>query len=114
MATNTFIDYKDDRGFYIFEPEMELVFYFIQQTFKRLNPDVPFKEDMELFLDAAAKGHLQGMLVLGWDRLLTTSEHESQMIDILEETIKDLNKKKVKLRLKIWTKRVDRWPAIIT
>lgn len=90
MANSTFIDYEEDKGFWIDEAYMELVFYFIWKTFNRINPDVDFKEKMEWYLESAASSGLYGMLVLGWQDILKTPKEEEEMIEILETTKKDL------------------------
>lgn len=91
MANTTEIEYKE-KGFWIGEVEMEMIFYFILKTFKNLNPSVDFKEKMLNDLEAKASGAEHGYLVIIWEKYFKTEENEQEMISILEETISDLNK----------------------
>lgn len=92
MANKTHLSYKDDKkGFWIGEAETEMIFYFILKTFNKLNPDVEFKDIFRNDMEASASGRNTGYLVLSWNYYLKTEEHEQQMIEILEETINDLN-----------------------
>ena len=92
MANTTHISYKDEnKGFWIGEAEMEMIFYFILKTFEKLDPQVSFKSIFQKDMEASASGRTTGYLVLSWDYYLETEENEQEMIDILEETVSDLN-----------------------
>ena len=86
MANTTHIEYKD-KGFWIGEAEMEMIFYFILKAFNKLEPNIEFKEILREDLEAKASSGNYGYLVLVWPFYIKNKEHEQQMIEIIEEAI---------------------------
>lgn len=78
MANDTFIDYKDDKGFWIAEVHMELVFYFIWKTIAPVKDQYEFGEKIEWEARTSMERGFYGMLVLSWNRYLTTLHHNTR------------------------------------
>lgn len=89
MAT-TFIDYKEDKGFWVVEDVMELVFQYIYKELK--SGKYTFSKIDGLLLDAEhiINGFVRGWLVLMWDEDI---QEEQEMIRLLEKIVLDLEQK---------------------
>jgi len=92
MAT-TFIDYNENKGFWIAEIYMELTFEFILQTLEKIEFEAPFKQEFKEDLEFNVNGFAKGMLVLTWHSFIKTNEDEELVIRILNETILLLKEK---------------------
>ena len=85
--TTTFIDYREDIGFWIEEIYMEIVFEYIDQSLETYNGNISFREDLDFDLNFNTTGLSKGMLTLTWDSFLNYNyENEQTMISILEST----------------------------
>jgi len=84
MAT-TYIDYKEDKGFWIAEIYMELTYEYIKQALEQRIDEIDFKEDLNKDLELFTSGMFKGMLTLTWSTFLK-SKHDNKMISILEDT----------------------------
>jgi hypothetical protein len=89
MANTTHIEYKD-KGFWIGEAEMEMIFYFILKAFNKLDPNIDFKDILRDDLEAKASSGNYGYLVLVWPYYIKNEEHELQMAEIIEEAIRNI------------------------
>ena len=89
----TFIDYKNDKGFYIVEDIMELAFQYIYKQLK--TGDYTFSKMDRLLLDAEYKtnGWNRGYLVLSWYRDLDGETDEQEMTHLLEKILEELYQK---------------------
>ena len=92
MAT-TFIDYKKEKGFWIPEIYMELTYEYILQALNSIRSNLSIREEVKEDIKFNTTGLAKGMLTLTWQSFLKGKKQESEMIYILEETIKLLNAK---------------------
>ncbi|NOT94322.1 hypothetical protein [Ferruginibacter sp.] len=92
MAT-TFIDYKEDKGFYIHELFMQLAFLYIYEELKK--QEYNFIKKADLLYDCKSKidGIHSSYFVLSWDDNLVGSDDEQQMIELLKNVINNLQAK---------------------
>ena len=86
MAT-TFIDYKDDKGFWIAEIYMELTFEYINQALSNTKDEIPFRDDLLFEHEFFSNGYSKGILTLLWNSFLQyDKDNEQIMIGLVEET----------------------------
>lgn len=92
MAT-TFIDYKNDKGFYISESFIKLTMYYIYLELQK--PQYIFLSKQELLDDLSDKinGLRNGYIVLGWDDVLNNPSEEQTMIQVLQNVKTSLQNK---------------------
>ena len=90
----TYIDYKDDKGFYIVEDAMELAFQYIYKELKK-EEVYSFTNKEGLLQDAEynVNGWCRGYLVLMWHEELEGLADEQEMIRLLENIVSQLQKK---------------------
>jgi len=86
MAT-TYINYKDDNGFWIDEIYMELVFEYVLQMLKSEQKLIHFSSELIEDLEFDSRGCSRGYLILDWKYILNTHEDKLFMIDLLKNTI---------------------------
>ncbi len=91
----TKIDYKEEKGFWIVEDLMELVFQYIYNELKQKDKYENFSDIEKLLLDCdiITNGHCRGYLTLSWNRHFTGEEDEQEMIRLLENIIENLQTK---------------------
>ncbi|QIH35521.1 hypothetical protein [Sphingobacterium sp. DR205] len=92
MAT-TFIDYKDDKGFYIAETFMQLVTHYIYEEAKKEQYIFSNKEDILEDMEWDINGIHAGYLVLMWHEYFNGAPDEQVMLQVLGNVKKTLQNK---------------------
>lgn len=90
---DTFIGYKDNKGFYVGETAMELTYQYIFAELQKENYVFSNKEDVLFDAETAAKGRCSTWLALMWHETLTSQSDELEMIRVLETVVADLETK---------------------
>ena len=90
----TFIDYKENKGFYIHEDFMQLAFIFIYAELRIPNKyNFINKEDLISDCESKVNGVHSGYFVLSWEKDLVGESEEQLMIELLQSIINELNSK---------------------
>ena len=92
MAT-TFIKYQNNKGFYIAESFMQLVFHYIHQEI--IKPEYNFTNKQEIIesMEDDINGLTKTYLVLMWHNDLVNSSEEQTMIQVLQNVRTTLQNK---------------------
>ena len=90
---DTFIDYKDGKGFWIHESAMELTFQYIYKELK--TGSYIFSDIEELLYDCETivNGFRRSYLVFPWDEEELTQQDKQEMIRLLEKILSDFRTK---------------------
>lgn len=83
MAT-TFIDYKEDKGFYIAEIFMQLTWHYVNQEIVKNQYSFTNKAKILRKLHSGINGFNTGYLVLSWDTSLANTTEEQTMVQVLQ------------------------------
>ncbi|SDJ21432.1 hypothetical protein [Chryseobacterium jejuense] len=87
------MSYKEDKGFWIEESFMQLVFHYIYKELIKSQYNLTNKnqllEEMKFDID----GYTTGSMSLGWRRLIESSSDIQTLIQVLEHVKLDLNSK---------------------
>lgn len=78
-----FIDYKDDKGFYISNIFMQLAIYFINEEFKKNEYVFANKDRISRYHSSVINGDQSGYFALCWDLYIENSLEEQTMVQIL-------------------------------
>jgi len=84
-----FIDYKDDKGFYISNIFMLLAIYFINEEFKKDQYVFVNKNRISRYHSSIINGHEGGYFALCWDLYIENSSEEQTMVQVLQ-TVKTI------------------------
>jgi predicted nuclease with RNAse H fold len=87
MPSTTYIDYEENKGFWIREFKFEIISAFIVDAFKQIGLENRPEWYLEAFedFDEIAKGHLQRMMVVLFDQHLAfNKERELEIIEVFE------------------------------
>ena len=85
--SDTKIDFKDSKGFWINEPYFEMTCNFILQALNAREEEFSFREIITKDLTYKVNGYDHGMLVITWRDYIKTKEEELQMASILEDAM---------------------------
>lgn len=90
---DTFVTYKENKGFYIAESFMQLTWYYVLQEI--INPQYNFVNKQDLIEDFQQDidGIHAGYLVLSWDDYLDNFTEEQTMIQVLQNVKTTLQNK---------------------
>ena len=89
----TFIEYQNNKGFYIHEDFMQLAFFYIYEEMRKPNYQFSHKSDLLYDCEAIINGHRSSYLVLNWDDFLVNTPDVQLMIELLENAVMFLQKK---------------------
>jgi hypothetical protein len=92
MAT-TFIDYQNNKGFYIAETFMQLAWHYVLQEIIKPQYSFANKEDLVEDFQQDIDGIHAGYLVLSWDDYLESPSEEQTMIQVLQNVKTTLQNK---------------------
>ncbi|MDF0720561.1 hypothetical protein P0M11_11185 [Kaistella sp. PBT33-4] len=92
MST-TFIDFQNDKGFYIHEIFMQLAMHYINQELIKPIYTLTNKQTVLDSLQLDIDGFTSGYLVLTWDNYLINSSEEQTMISVLQNVKTTLQNK---------------------
>lgn len=104
----TYIDYKEGKGFWVAEIYMELTYEYILQALHSIEDDLNIREELIWDIEFNIKGFARGMLTLTWHSFLKNKEQIDEMVFVLNNTrnllldkreyisVEELNKYEVK------------------
>ena len=79
-----FIDYQDNKGFYISNIFIQLIIYYINEEFKGSQYALTNKNSILNYHESVINGHQSGYFSLCWNLYLTDLTEEQSMIQILQ------------------------------
>ena len=82
----TFIDYKEDIGFWIPEIFMELTYEYVLQTLHAIEGDLSIREELIEDIEFNINGLAKGMLTLTWGSFLKNEEQLNEIVLVLNDT----------------------------
>ena len=89
----TFIEYQNNKGFYIHEDFMQLAFFYIYEEMRKPNYQFSHKSDLLYDCEAIINGRRSSYLVLNWNDFLVNTPDVQLMIELLENAVMFLQKK---------------------
>lgn len=90
---DTKIDYKSEKGFWIHEAYIQLVFHFIYRELQKDKYSFTNKPNLLLDCEGKINGWTNGYLVLMWHEYINGAIEEQKMIQLLQNVITDLKTK---------------------
>ena len=89
----TFIDYQNNKGFYIHENYIQLAFMYIYPEMQKPQYNFTNKPDLLYDCESIINGIRSGYLVLSWDDYLVGNTDEQLMIQLLQNVVSHLQTK---------------------